>query len=85
MNTNHMSGTVLGTGLMVVKEGESPPLWIFRMQWGKGARTLKKCYSVRSAVIREIEKGRSMMTSKGALFKERLRALQAKKEVVQGI
>lgn len=80
-----MSGTVLGTGLMVVKEGESPPLRIFRMQWGKGAHTFKKCYRVRSAVIREIEKGRSMMTSKGELFKGRLRALQAKKEAMQGI
>lgn len=39
---------------------------------------------MRSTVIREMEKVRSMMPSKGALFKGRLRALQAE-EVMQGM
>lgn len=28
-------GTVRGTGLMVVKDEESPSLKVFRMKWGK--------------------------------------------------
>lgn len=70
----------------IVKEEQSSALRVFRVQWGKWALLLKKkCYRVRSTVIREMEKVRvNDAFLKEHYLMDQLRALQAE-EVMQGM